>query len=106
MNSQLKYPTFYTDVKGKALIDQMMQRRPETRINRGFAALKASSFFDGFDGEALYEKRMKSPYVPKKLRAVHKMPEDAGSLTQFLAREKSKLPPTPQSKHLNWDADF
>lgn len=84
----------------------MMQKRPETRVNRGFASIKASPYFDGFDWEALYEKRMKSPYIPKKLRAPQRLPEDAGSLMQFLAREKSKLPPTPQSKHPNWDAEF
>jgi hypothetical protein len=106
MKDEIKYPTFFSDIKAKSLIEQMLQKRAETRINRGFAALKASPFFDGFDWEALYEKRMKSPYIPKKLKQPSKVPPDGGSFLQFIAKEKLKLPPSKESKLQNWDAEF
>lgn len=88
LKAELKYPTFYTDLKGKALIEQMLQKRPEARINRGFAGLKASNYFDGFDWEGLYEKRLKSPYIPKKLKIPMKLPSDGPPILTYLAKEK------------------
>lgn len=44
----------------------MMNKIPELRLAKGFASLKAMSFFDGFSWDDLYDKVMKSPYVPSK----------------------------------------
>jgi hypothetical protein len=38
-----------TDLKAKKVIDQLLSKPSDSRLPKGFAALKAMSYFDGFD---------------------------------------------------------
>jgi cGMP-dependent protein kinase len=49
VSSALKYPSFMTDLKAKKVIDQLLSKPSDSRLPKGFAALKAMNYFDGFD---------------------------------------------------------
>ena len=38
-----------TDNKAKQIINQLLTKTPESRLPKGYAALKSQSYFDGFD---------------------------------------------------------
>ena len=53
--------------EGADLINRLIQRKVSHRIGYGgISEIKAHPWFKGFDWEALYEKRMISPFVPKR----------------------------------------
>ena len=43
------YPSFFRDKKGKKLIDQLLSKIPETRLGGSYASLKAHNWFQDFD---------------------------------------------------------
>jgi hypothetical protein len=70
LSSELKYPNFFSDEDCRSLINQLLSKAPESRLPRGFAALKTIPYFEGFDWDSLYSKNMKPPYVSKKASKV------------------------------------
>lgn len=49
MKEPVKYPSFFTDVKTKKLIEQLLNKLPEMRMPKGFPSLKANEYFDGLN---------------------------------------------------------
>lgn len=65
-----------------------MNRVPELRLPKGFAALKASPYFDGFNWQDLYDHTMKSPYRPiKQVPAATYTEKDTLSLKEALSKD-------------------
>jgi hypothetical protein len=54
----VEYPAWFQDQKLKKLIDQLLNKIPELRLPKGFAALKASPYFDDFSWDDLYDLTM------------------------------------------------
>ena len=63
IKEQVKYPSFFTDAKAKKLIEQLLNKQPDSRMSKGFPAIKANDYFDGLNWEDLYTKKMKAPYL-------------------------------------------
>lgn len=92
-----------TDTKAKLIIDQLLSKTPDSRIPKGFAALKAQGYFDGFDWEELYEKRIKPPYVPKKSQLSERPLLEGTPFSSMISKEKLKLKMPGVSKVPGWD---
>ena len=54
MKNPLKYPHGFNNTKAKKIIEQLLNKTPEHRLGRSWAALKAHIYFDGFDWDELY----------------------------------------------------
>lgn len=58
---------------------------------KGFPALKAHSYFDGFQWEELYNKKMKAPYLPKKTRGSDRIQlQEGGRFISLVGSEKGR----------------
>lgn len=49
IKNDIKFPSHYKDKKGKKIIVQLLNKIPDARLGGSYAALKANSWFDGFD---------------------------------------------------------
>jgi len=68
----IKFPAFLKDRKAKNLIIQLLSKIPELRLGGSYAALKANAWFEHFDWDKLYDKKMKPPYKPPDEKIIHK----------------------------------
>lgn len=68
INSQsLSYPNYFKDRKNKlarALIEQLLNRNPNSRTGGSFTSLKANQWFGDFDWDKLTFMEMEPPFVP------------------------------------------
>ena len=62
---ELKFPKFYKNEKGKAIIERLLKKNPIERSFDDFSILKEDSYFQGLNWQQLLEKTMKPPYKPK-----------------------------------------
>jgi len=66
-NMQVMYPA-RLDAQAKSFVDGLLNRNPETRLGctrTGKADLMAHSFFKGHDWDAMAQRKIKPPFVPK-----------------------------------------
>jgi hypothetical protein len=92
-----------TDVKAKKIIEQFLNRLPELRLPRGFASLKAHHYFDDLDWNALYNKKILSPYLPKNSKKNELVSDKGNTFLSFLYSETPKAEPKEKSVIPNWD---
>ncbi|CAD8213308.1 unnamed protein product [Paramecium octaurelia] len=114
MNTQIKYPTFLKDRYAKKLMEQLMNRQPETRLGASYSALKAHPWFDDFDFDKLFSRELKPPYLPKAENMVsendiQKRFNQNKLVVQEIKHEQDNHK-IKYNKHLakdpNWDKDF
>ncbi len=63
MKKPLTFPNYVNDEKGKTFIEQLLSKFPEARTGGSFAALKANSWFSGFDWDDLIAEKIKPPFI-------------------------------------------
>lgn len=68
----LTFPSWLKDKYAKKLMQQLLNKTPELRIGRSYAALKANQWFDDFDWDRLMEKELKPPYIPPPKKLISK----------------------------------
>jgi serine/threonine protein kinase len=64
--SEVEFPSHFTP-EAKDLIQQLLQKNPSKRLGvgkDGWQRVKKHKWFKDFDWKALYEKKIKAPYVP------------------------------------------
>lgn len=89
------------------LIEQFLNRIPELRLPKGFASLKASAYFEGFNWDELYNRKMKSPYIPVKSKKQDNIVDQGKSLLSAIYNEKRKQSSTPRESTIpKWDEEF
>lgn len=68
INSQsLSYPNYFKDKKNKlarVLIEQLLNRNPNSRMGGSFVALKANQWFGDFDWDKLAFMELEPPFLP------------------------------------------
>lgn len=103
MKSEPTYPDFFKDEVAKKLIKQLLTKMPESRMPKGFTYLKSNPYFNGFNWDNLYTRKMKSPYIPKKAKIPQRMPTDCGLFLNVMMQEKSKITQGKESPIRGWD---
>ena len=66
-SQSLSYPNYFKDKKNKyarALIEQLLNRNPNSRTGGSFDALKANMWFGDFDWDKLAFMELEPPFVP------------------------------------------
>lgn len=66
---QLEFPPYFMLRKNKVvkkLIEQLLNRSPDARLGGSYAALKAHTWFDNLDWDALVEGKLRTPFIPDK----------------------------------------
>ena len=105
LSSELKYPGFFADEECKILINQLLSKAPELRLSRGFASLKTSPYFNGFDWDALYSKSMHPPFSSKKASKGEQR-EESTPFPNILKLQKERIPLSKQALFTSWDSEF
>lgn len=49
LKKEIKYPSYLKDKKGRRLMNQLLSKVPEVRINGSIGSLKADPWFGNFD---------------------------------------------------------
>jgi len=113
MNMPLKYPNYLKDIKAKKLVDQLLNKTAEVRLNGSYAALKAHPWFDNFDWDKLLDKNLKPPLIPPKEKLISdeeikKMEKLGKKITTVLEEENKnhKKYKKEKANDANWDKDF
>uniref|UniRef100_A0A7N5ZV06 protein kinase C n=1 Tax=Anabas testudineus TaxID=64144 RepID=A0A7N5ZV06_ANATE len=94
VNDEVCYPRFLSP-ESLSLIQQLLQKNPETRLGAGredALEIKRQKFFQGMDWDALLAKKMKPPFLP-----VIRAPQDVSNFDEEFTRLKPvlTLPRTP-----------
>ncbi len=67
-NAELRFPKrIPMSDNAKDLIKKLLIKKQDKRlgVNKGFEEIKAHPFFQGFDFDALFNKKMEAPFIPK-----------------------------------------
>jgi cGMP-dependent protein kinase len=56
LSKKLNYPAYVKDKKAKKILEQLLNRTPESRSGGSFAALKSNAWFENFDWVFTYFK--------------------------------------------------
>jgi cGMP-dependent protein kinase len=65
--SVLEYPTYFKIPQNEqsiAFINILLSRIPEARLNGDFSCLKTHSWFEEFNWDDLFDKKIEAPYIP------------------------------------------
>jgi cGMP-dependent protein kinase len=106
MKNTIKFPSSLNDIKAIRLIEQLMNKTPENRLGRSFAALKNNPYFEETDWEAVYQKKVDPPYFSehcKREQEKIKKLTEGKPLLEEIAKERKGLKRIPVSK---WDTEF
>jgi len=104
LTQPVRYPLYLQDKKAKLLMEQLLSKTPEKRLNGSFAALKSHPWFDDFDWDKLMEKELKAAYVPKEHLMISQEFIDQARKQRCTAMEEITIcTPTYTKKSSSWD---
>ncbi|KRX11142.1 Protein kinase-like domain [Pseudocohnilembus persalinus] len=114
MSSEVKFPNWMKDKKGRRFIEQLLSKVPELRLGGSYAALKANPWFDTFDWDKLYNKELEPPFIIPEEKVVSRKEIKAQFSQQVPVTKEIQLEQTnnkskyrrENARDPHWDKDF
>jgi cGMP-dependent protein kinase len=102
MYGSVNYPKHFSK-EAVNLIQKLLHPKATKRLGvlkGGATLIKEHPWFRGFDWDALYNRKLKAPIIPK-----ISSPEDMSNFDEYPDEEEEEFPPY-EDDGSNWDADF
>ena len=64
LRKPLTFPQSLQDDDAQILMEQLLEKLPQTRALNSFEAIKASPWFEIIDWDKLYRKELEAPFIP------------------------------------------
>ncbi|KRX06681.1 Protein kinase-like domain [Pseudocohnilembus persalinus] len=112
IKKNLSFPSWLKDKYAKKLMQQLLNKTPELRLGRSYAALKASQWFENFDWDRLMDRQLRPPYIPPAKKVISKsymVKQERLSIKvidEIKKEQGQKEKPAISKKDPNWDKTF